>query len=519
MMLKKLKKSASLAFCACVVIVILAVTVPVNTVFAAPSISILPSSGVSGTTVKVSGASFSSYTGDRLSIYFDDTEVTPNGVAVSAGSILQTTFLVPDYIKSGIHVVSIKGVTGAILAETQFYVSKPEIVLNRWTGTVGATIKASCKGFHAGKEVSIQYFSLDVPDILTSQTANDNGECTMQFTIPVSTIGSHEILAQNEFGDYAKTDIEIIPSLSINPTVGAVGDRVDISGAGFTGNSELEVTLRGNKVAFAPVSERGSFSATFNVPVIRAGTYSIAIEDATRNIRWIDFTVDTKITISAQNGEVGLKLKVDGTGFESWGIVTIKYDDEEMVVVITDINGTFSVNFNVPVSAAGTHNVTITDGFNTKQFIFTVESEPPPVPEIFVPKLDSVVAAKVFFDWASIYDPSEPVVYTLQVARTADFQQPILEKKGLSVSQYTLSEEEALRPSRRSTHYYWRVRAIDSASNEGDWSVPVVFQVEPSNILPAWAEITLIGIGILLVIILGSRIRKGTKLPVAEKKT
>ena len=80
-------------------------------------------------------------------------------------------------------------------------------------------------------------------------------------------------------------------------------------------------------------------------------------------------------------------------------------------------------------------------------------------------------------------------------------------------------EEEALRPSRRSTYYYWRVKAIDSASNVGEWSEPVAFQIEPSNTLPVWAEITLIGIGILLVIILGSLIRKGTKLPVAEKKT
>ena len=518
MMLKKLKKSASLVFCVFTVIVILTIMVPALAVFAAPSISLSPSSGVSGTAVKLSGVSFSSYTGDRLSVFFDDTEVTPNGVAVAAGSILQATFLVPDYTKSGTHVISIKGATGAILAESQFYVSHQEIVLNRWSGTVGTTVKASCKGFHAGKEVSIQYYSKDTPDVLASATANDTGECTAQFTIPVSSAGSHEIDAQNEFGDLAQTDIEIIPSLNINPAVAAVGDKVDISGAGFTGNSEVDVTLRGNKVAFAPVSERGSFSATFNVPVIRAGTYSITIEDSSRNIKWIDFTVDTKIIMSAQSGEVGLKLKVDGTGFEVWSIVSIKYDGEEVAVSMTDINGIFSVYFNVPVSVSGEHNVTITDGLNIKQFVFTVESEPPPVPEIFVPKLDSIVAAKVFFDWESVYDPSEPVVYTLQVARTADFQQPILEKKGLSVSQYTVSEEEALRPSRRFTHYYWRVKAIDSAGNEGNWSVPVAFQVEPSNILPAWAEYTLIGIGILLVIILGSRIRKGTKLTVAEKK-
>ena len=255
------------------------------------------------------------------------------------------------------------------------------------------------------------------------------------------------------------------------------------------------------------------------MPAIRAGIYSIAIEDSSRNIKRIDFTVDTKITISAQNGEVGLKLKVDGTGFAAWGIVTIKYDEEEMAVIIADINGSFSAFFNVPVSAAGPHNITISDELNTKQTVFNVESVPPPVPEIFVPKLNSVVAANVFFDWESVFDPSEPVVYTLQIARTADFQQPILEKNGISTSQYTLSGEEALRPSRRFTHYYWRVRAVDSASNVGDWSEPVAFQVETSSTLPAWAEITLIGIGVLLVIILSSRIRKGIQLSVAKKKT
>ena len=490
---------------------------PIRPVFAAPSITVSPLSGVSGTTITVSGLNFGSYTGDRLSIYFDDTEVTPNGVAVSGGNISQT-FLVPDYTKSGTHVVSVKSAAGAILAESQFYVFRQEVVLNRWSSTVGTIIQVSCKGFHVGKEVSIEYYSTDEPEVIASETANDIGECTMEFTIPASAIGRHKILAENGFGDSAETDIEIIPSLSINPAVAAVGDKVYVSGSGFTGNSEIDVTLRGNKVAFAPVSERGSFSATFLVPVIRAGTYSIAIEDLSKNTKWIDFTVDTKITLSQQNGEVGLKIQVYGTGFEPWGIVTVKYDDGEMALVIADINGTFSVSFNVPVSAAGSHNITITDGFNTKLAVFVVESDPPPAPEVFVPKVDSVIGAKVFFDWESVYDPSEPVIYTLQVARTADFQQPILEKTGLSLSQYTLSEEETLRPSHRSTYYYWRVRTIDSAGNKGDWSVPVAFQVEPSNTLPAWSEITLIGIGILLVIILGSRIRKGTKLTAAEKK-
>jgi hypothetical protein len=136
-----------------------------------------------------------------------------------------------------------------------------------------------------------------------------------------------------------------------------------------------------------------------------------------------------------------------------------------------------------------------------------------------VPKKNSIVENQPSFDWESVYDPSEPVVYTLQVARTRDFLQPIVEKEGLSLSQYTLTEEEKLLPSRRFTHYLWRVRATDSASNEGSWSDPVVFQVEPSNMLPEWAKYALIGIGVLMVVMPFSRVRKAAKSQKAEKKT
>jgi len=96
-------------------------------------------------------------------------------------------------------------------------------VLDRWSGLSVQPLKLHA-GFHAGKEVSVQYYSTDVPDELASQTANDSGECTMQFTIRSVPPAAMKYLPK-EIGDYAQTDIEIIPSLSINPAVAAVGIR------------------------------------------------------------------------------------------------------------------------------------------------------------------------------------------------------------------------------------------------------------------------------------------------------
>ena len=151
------------------------------------------------------------------------------------------------------------------------------------------------------------------------------------------------------------------------------------------------------------------------------------------------------------------------------------------------------------------------NGFNLKQAIFTVESDPPPVPETYVPKPGSVVSAQTDFAWGSVYDPSEPVAYSFQISTAKDFQHPIFEMKGLAVSKFTLTLKQALRPSRRFTSYYWRVRATDGAGNPGAWSTPVAFQVEPSNTLPVWAEVGLISLAVLMTLITLVRIGNGAK--------
>ncbi|MGP8080695.1 MAG: IPT/TIG domain-containing protein [Dehalococcoidales bacterium] len=513
----KIKTKSSFILAIVFVITLLAVIVPALPVFAAPSISISPSSGVSGTKVTVDGLSFSSYAGDQLAVYFDNIEVIPNVVAVSGGIIPQTTFVVPDKLVPGNHIVSIKGSPGVILAQAQFYVAQPEIILSRWSATVGSTITATCDGFHAGQTVTFQYYSGAEQDLLSYQTANDIGECTVQFNVPAGTAGSHEILASNQMGDYATAYLEITPSLNINLPVASIGDKVDITGTGFNSDDEVDIILYGVTVAMATTTDRGSFDAVFNVPVIKAGIYSLEIEETAKDIRWIDFTVTPKISVSATAGDVGTTLDVDGAGFEIGALVQIYYDTEEMTTVTADSTGSFSTYFNVPVSVAGPHNIIVTDGLNTKQAVFTMDSTPPPVPDTYVPKPDSTVQSQVTFAWGTVYDPSEPVSYTLQIARTKDFLQPILEKTGLSLSEYTLTKEESLLPNRQFTNYYWRVRATDSASNAGAWSEPVAFEVEPSNTLPQWTDYILSGIGILLVIILVVRIRKDTKLLKTEK--
>ena len=45
--------------------------------------------------------------------------------------------------------------------------------------------------------------------------------------------------------------------------------------------------------------------AIFYVPVIKVGTYAIEIEDSSPSKKWIDFTVESEITLNKPTGAVG----------------------------------------------------------------------------------------------------------------------------------------------------------------------------------------------------------------------
>ncbi|GAI57012.1 unnamed protein product, partial [marine sediment metagenome] len=58
----------------------------------------------------------------------------------------------------------------------------------------------------------------------------------------------------------------------------------------------------------------------------------------------------------------------------------------------------------------------------------------------------------------------------------------VLEKAGLTSSEYTVNEGEELEPRSKEEPYYWRVKAVDGASNESAWSGERAFYVGS----PAW---------------------------------
>jgi len=218
----------------------------------------------------------------------------------------------------------------------------------------------------------------------------------------------------------------------------------------------------------------GSFSTSFEVPAQGAGTYKIKVTDGA-NTKEADFTVLTTATISPTStsspGYVDMAVTVNGVGFMAGRTVTITYDGKSEATGTVGSDGRFTLTFNAPAGRAGAHAIIATDGTNSIPLTFVMEAVPPSVPALSTPAADTKVKAQALFDWATVTDPSG-VTYTLQIAANKEFASGslVLEKAGLTQSEYTLTKDEKLKSVSKKNPYYWRVKATDGALNESNWS-------------------------------------------------
>ncbi len=487
-------------------IAILAAIVPAQPAFAAPSAEVSPASGGRATNVTVSGFNFDSFEGDRVYIFFNDVAIISSPVVVSDGTF-ETSFNVPDTAEPGVSSVIVLSDLGSLLTEVLFTVTPPAIILDIPSGVVGTVVTVSCEGFYADRMVVFTY-DHGIRDKQGETIASPTGACTFDLLIPSGEAGRHTVVAQNAQGDTASAYFEVLPSGIITPLQGPGGLIVTIIGSGFAPDREITIDFHQNRISYAKTNRTGDFDGTFKVPVLAAGVHPLTIEDAAGNQAEGRFTIIPGTAVTPSAGSVGEETVVNATGFASDQMVTIRYDGVEVARTQADEVGSLAAAFNVPVSIHGEHTITITDGTETQEAVFTVENVPPAVPEPGLPAEGAEVLPPITFTWAVVDDDSLPIKYTLQVASDQAFTELAFEKTGLTEPAYVPTKEERLRPSSRSGGYFWRVMATDAASNQSPWSATRQFLAGKAKLMPDWAIYVLIGLGLAIVGFLIFRIHR-----------
>jgi hypothetical protein len=519
-----------------VILSLLAVAIPATPALAARVVELDPEEGSIGDTITVTGEGFTASSEDNerhVDVYFaaDEASTTDDiGTDVNTYEFLKTpgigwegdadegefevTFTVPAELEDGtddedveygtyyIYVTLYN--TTRIRAIAEFTVIGGEISIDPDEGPVGTEVEISGQDFDSREDITVEYDGDEVKIESGDDRTDSDGEFELTIIIPESTADDHTITVIGEDSNSEVEDVFTVePEMTIDPDSGAAGTKVTISGTGFGYKSDVTISIDNDEVETGETDKYGSFEITFTVPILEPGTYDVEAEDDDNNSEEAEFTIATSAGINSTEGNIGTELTVSGTGFVAGGIVTVSYDGTQVATATADANGAFSGTFPVPESKHGEHTIIATDGTNTKQFTFTVESTPPPIPKPLKPEMDTQAEATAYFDWEDVTDDSLPVTYTLQIASDKDFSSLVLEKEGLTESEYTIQEGEKLPSVREEAPYYWHIKAIDGASNESEWTGAGSFYIGMQFGLPQWARYILYVVGGLVILLFG----------------
>lgn len=474
-----------------------------------PSISLSTNQGSVGSNLTVTGKGFNSNeTG--ITISYDGNPIE-TGIEASNKGSWQSTLKVPASSR-GDHVIDAEGTTPATEVDDQTFTVTPQINISPTSGWVGSVISIAGSGFSSGEtNITVTYDGLAAK---TGITSDSTGSWQSSFSIPTSTKGSHKVDAYGAVtpeDDVAELSFTVSPGIKLELASGYLGgaihtgDSLWASGVGFEGNEAgIQVTFDGTLIASGIIADaKGSWSAQIEVPPSPKGEHTIdASGDTTKASDIADATIviSPGIEINPDSGAIGDDIFVRGTGFGGSQVITISYDGSQVATSsTTDAKGSFTASFKIPKSQAGDHAVTVTDATaSVASTSLSVESTPPPTPRLISPEAGSRIGfvgkTVITFDWSDVDDPSG-IYYLLEISPNTDFSGAMIRKEGLTQSEYTITDDEALTKG----EYFWRVKAIDGAENQSDWTNGQLFRV---GVMEWWLLTVIIIAGIAMLAII-----------------
>ena len=409
-----------------------------------------------------------------------------------------------DLIPGGVYKISADDGTNI---QTGNFIVLPSVTLSQAAGVVGDLVTFWGNGFAAKKPVSI---FLDDVKMGTSDTEDSGKFPNTKIIMPPLALGKHDIKIQDSEGNQVTKIYSANPRVIINPVSGCVGDIITISGAGYPALTNSVISLDGTDIATVTTDAFGNVNTTLKIPPIVDGVHKIKVSDGLNSII-SEVTVVPAMTASQNAGYVDMNVTLNGTGFRSGNALQATYDKIKLGGSTVEQNGTFTYTFSIPKSKAGQHNINITDGVNNRTASFTVESTPPPTPNIVTPAEGSRLSKDTSFKWENVTDPSG-VTYVIEVADDARFSQIVMTRADLVQAYLAVPDSEKALPGKPGA-YYWRVKAIDGASNVGNWSVIGTFYKGATvqsvvSDMPVWTKFILTGIGLILFIAMVIFVRK-----------
>ncbi|MBM3142307.1 MAG: hypothetical protein FJ005_04570 [Chloroflexi bacterium] len=322
--------------------------------------------------------------------------------------------------------------------------------------------------------------------------------------------------------------------VTLTPDSGKVGTMVVLSIAGETfSEGDYEVCWsptaafeqgRTTVLARGHVSEGSTAVATsFTIPEAEYGVHYIQFRQLRRVVTF-QFFVKPGLKVTPASSRPNATVTVNGQGFPAETGGRLTFDGKSTnLTIITNAVGSFTTEFTIPAASSGEHELVVTTEYpmtsaSTKLEVLPTanvtndipdvpaketgtqanatehdspqplaDTTSPPRPGPITPmghRFGLVGTQTVSFKWSGANDPSG-ITYTLEVADNYDFI-----PTGLIIKRTGLTDTNCALDIAPGT-YYWRVKAVDGAGNESEWSyVPYEFVVaEFSNFMHEFTEL------------------------------
>ncbi|MCX6005700.1 MAG: hypothetical protein NTZ34_00340 [Chloroflexi bacterium] len=470
----------------------------------APSVEVMPSQGTVGTAVYVKIINYQA--SKQVIVTFGTGTTIGTGTTVGTKTYVATKTTTDDsgYGVADFNIEVYPAGRYTIMADdgvntiTTGFKLLPSISLgDTVAGYVGDVITVDGNGFAAKKLI---YLGVDDDKLVTGET-DEKGQCSnMRLVIPPCSRGNHNIKLQDSDNNVATAVYNVRQQVSIMPSSAAVGDNVTIIGTGFLGVADITVYFDDKDVGVVQTGTDGGFATSIKVPACGDGVHKMKVDDRT-NKSFSDIKVSATMSVSPETGFIGMQVGLQGSGFRPGFPVNVTYDNVKMEATTVQAQGSFTHNFKIPVSRSGPHNVIATDGISTQKVIFTVESTPPIAPTTQLPADGDRQTKDIHFEWGVVSDPSG-VTYTFEVSDDPKFTNVIMSQSNIGANYIDITEDSKMLPGREKP-YYWRVKAVDRASNEGQWSLVSSFYKGHTLMtiignMPEWVKWILVVLGLAL---------------------
>ena len=348
-----------------------------------PLIQVTPTQGPVGSIYQVTGSGFTDSSSATLT--FGGTLQTPSScsagtftgvtITTTASGGFVCTFPVHSESAGNYAIIGKDSSSGLSSATVMFQVTALAVSISESSGPIGTPVTVSGTGYTPSSTVTLVLDSVSITSCTSgSLSVSGTGAFSCSFDIPSGTSGT-TVTATDVNGGVAKTKFSVTSiTIKASPTQGPVGSMETVTGKGFpapTGGS-VTLTFGGDTIASCSsgslaLTATGTFSCTFAVPNLSAGTQTVTATDTGGQAASTTYKITTPtIKVSPTKGAPGTSITVTGSGFTVDSTVTLVFDGLSITSctsgsLSTSATGAWSCTFDVPSVSPGTVTITATD--------------------------------------------------------------------------------------------------------------------------------------------------------------